>query len=111
MGGGMDLMSLLRSVSLYPIPRETVAGCAARHGLNLEAPLADPFEDRAFLLTLADVYRWLAGAPNVSQGGQSFGFTEWERRGLAAEAAWIYRKLGEPSGAESGPYGYKGAQL
>lgn len=104
-------MSLLRSVSLYPIPRETVEGFAARRRLDLETPLADPFADRAFMLTLADVYRWLAGAPNVAQGGQSFGFTEWERLVMLSDARSIYRRLGESDLAEGSQYGYKGEGL
>lgn len=107
----MDPETALRSVSMYPIPSETLAGLAARRGLDLRRGMEGLFEDRAFLLTLADVYRWLAAAPAVSQGGQSFSFTEWERRGLAAEARRIYREQGVDAGAAGSPYGYKGEML
>lgn len=117
MGGGFgtrgSAAALLRSVSVYPIPQEALEGLAARRGLDLARAVADPRGDRAFRLTLADLYVWLSRAPDVSQGGQHFSFGEETRRGLRAAARRIYAALGEaPADADGGAaYGYRGDRL
>lgn len=108
MGGEVDLMGALRGESLYPIPRETVEAFAARRGLDVAAGAA-ALGGRAYRLVRADVLGWLSRAPSVSQGGQTYGFSEWERRALAARAARLYREAGEAAGGPA--YGYRGESL
>ena len=109
MGGELDLMGALRGESLYPIPRETVEAFAARRGLDVARGGAAALGGRAYRLVRADVLGWLSRAPAVSQGGQTYGFSEWERRALAARAARLYREAGEAAGGPA--YGYRGEWL
>ena len=89
-------MGALRGESLYPIPRETVEAFAARRGLDVAGGAAA-------------LGGRLSRAPAGSQGGQTYGFSEWERRALAAKAARLYREAGEAAGGPA--YGYRGESL
>ena len=50
---------------------------------------------------------------NVSQGGQSYSFTDEQRKALRNQASALYRDLGENdgTGAAKATYGYKGTNL
>lgn len=107
----MQPRALLQSVSTYPLPRETLDSLAAARGLPLDDDLMHPYDDPRFMRTLADVYRWLACAPAVAQGGQSFSFTDEDKRGLRAEAQRIYARFGGAPAGGASPYGYRGESL
>lgn len=66
----------------------------------------------AYNLALADVLMWLSLAPDVTQGGQSYSFTDEQRQQLRNRANALYGEFGSATGAASGTvYGYKGSRL
>lgn len=99
----------LKSVSAYPIPRRTLEDIAGERGLSVADEVTPEIrEAREFRLAKADLMRWLATAPNVSQGGISYTFTDSDRVGFRKRASAIYQEYGEK---QQTIYGYKGDRL
>lgn len=104
----MTIQQSLKSINAYPVPLHTIQDIADARGLNMEA-VAD-IETRkkdAFRLAKADVLKWLSQAPNVSQSGVSYSFTESERKSLRRQADDIYQDCGEVDSSLTS-FGYKG---
>ena len=55
--------------------------------------------------------RGVAKSPNVSQGGQNYMFSEFERKVLRASASALYDQVGEDAKSGAVVYGYKGSRL
>lgn len=101
----MNILTSLTSISNYPISADYVNVLAAKHGLSVE----DEFDAGAansdeYKMCSADVYDFLAVAPNVSQGGISFSFSESERSMFRKKAAEL---RAEAKGGAS-VYGWQG---
>ena len=106
----MLICDYLRAVSAYPIPMRTIEAKALKRGLDLEGD-AEVGGD-ALRLAVADLYVWLYFAPNVSQGGQSYSFTDAQREWWRKQALAIYDELGdEEAAALHSQYGYMGRRL
>lgn len=103
----------LRSLSAYPVPERALVEAATRRGLDLEAEAtATILTSASYRLAVADIYLWLSMAPNISQGGQSFSFTEEQRTDFRRRAMSIYGELEPSETASAGVvYGYKGNRL
>ena len=109
----LSVFEALIGVTGYPIPYRTVKTIALRRGLDMTAePTETLVTSREFRLCEADLLMWLFRAPNVSQGGQSYNFTDEQRRDFRNRAKSIYGDLGETADAASGvQYGYKGDRV
>ena len=94
----MNVLQSLKSLSAYPIPSVTVTEMSTEIRNSVEYKRA-----------CAKVYMFLADAPNVSQGGQSYSFSEDERRRFASRANGILEDIGDIS--ESVECGYIGEDL
>lgn len=106
---------LLRSVTNFPIPSNTIEALALKRGLDISAT-ADMgmVTSRAYLLTEADIYRWLYLVANMSQGGQSYNFTSEDKERFKSEANKAYKLFGEDDKVlkeTTTIYGYKGSRL
>lgn len=104
----------LIGVTGYPIPRRSVEAVALRRGLELDpAPTTEIMVSREFRLCEADLLMWLFRAPNVAQGGQSYNFTDEQRKDFRNRARKIYDDLGDAGDAAGASiqYGYKGDRL
>ena len=103
----------LLGVTGYPVPQRTVEAVALRRGLDLcDGATTESMKSRSFRLCEADMLMWLFRAPNVSQGGQSYNFTDEQRKDFRRRAGVIYDELGEDDGGASGiKYGYRGTRL
>ena len=110
----MTIRESLLSVSAYPIPIRTVEAIALKWAIDLNDE-ADSFivSSSPYRMAQADLYVWLYGAPNVSQGGQSYSFTSDQRELWKKKAAKIYEELGMEDELSSlkGKYGYMGSRL
>lgn len=106
---------VLKGLTQYPLPSETLKSVAARRGYNLsDEATKEDITSREFLLAEADLYAWLSIAPNVSQGGQSYSFTAEQQTLFKKRADSIYKALGEKDIfiTDNKPnYGYKGSKL
>ena len=106
---------LLKSVTNFPISANTIEALALKRGLDLNATADEGvIKSRAYLLTEADIYRWLYLVANMSQGGQSYNFTAEDKERFRIEANKTYRLFGEDDMVlkeTTTKYGYKGSRL
>lgn len=103
----------LKGVSAYPVPLRTLWETAEKRGLDLDGEATeDVLKSKPYNLAKADIFLWLSFAPDISQGGQSFSFTDEQRTRLRAQAKALYSEF-EPDGGASqkSVYGYKGSRL
>lgn len=105
------LLSTLQAINAYPIPQSSIETAAATRELDLNAEATPAtLTSSQYQLTKADLLMWLAAAPNVSQGGQSYTFDNEQRIRFRNEALSIYREQGDTAGTMTN-YGYKGNRL
>lgn len=103
----------LLAVSAYPIPARVIKATALKRAVDLEGAADDVINTNSYRLALADLYVWLYFAPNVSQGGQSYTFTEEQRRWWRRKAMDIYEELEDEDAlsALKTQYGYMGTKM
>ncbi len=95
-------------MSSYPIPASTIENIIDEAGLDAEADITK--EIRAsdeFKRAKALAYAFLAEAPNVTQGGISYAFSEDERSRFQKKSSNLLAELGEDEGSDI-PCGYIG---
>lgn len=103
----------LKGLNAYPIPRRTLVDMAEKRGLNLDTEAtADVLKSKEYNLAKADLLLWLSFAPDISQGGQNYSFTDEQRTQFRSHAKAIYKDFGDDIGSANKPiYGYKGSRL
>ena len=111
--GMAKVIETLKGVNAYPVPLRTLVETAEKRGLDLDGEAkAEVLKSKAYNLVKADLFMWLSFAPNISQGGQSFSFTDEQRTRLRNQAKALYAEFEPDGGAEQKPiYGYKGSWL
>lgn len=92
----MTINESLFTLSTYPINPLTIANIVEGLGLdgNESATLAVR-NTSAYKRAQAKVYLFLADAPNVTEAGASYSFTEEQRKAFRVKAGDILGKLGE----------------
>lgn len=102
----------LKGVNAYPVPLRTLVEVAEARGLSLTAEATkEVLDSEAYNLAVADLLLWLSLAPNISQGGQSYSFSEEQRTQLRNRANALFAKYGDDGAASKPIYGYKGSRL
>lgn len=98
----MKVSEALRAISNYPIPSTVILNIMEGEGMDYGGDEADlgTRQGAAFKRCTAAVYLFLSKAPNVTQGGISYTFTENERKRFAQIASSIKNELGEQNEAE-----------
>jgi len=105
------ILEALKGINSYPVPLRTFTEIAERRGVTLTtATTMEILKSREFNLCRADVLLWLSYAPDITQGGQSYSFTDEQRTDLRNLAQQIYEEL-EEENAPKTIYGYKGKRL
>lgn len=106
------ILESLKGVNAYPVPLRTLVEIADRRGLSLtsEATQAD-LRGKDYKLATADLLLWLSLAPNISQGGQSYSFTDEQRQQFRNRANALFDEFGEETSSVQPTYGYKGSRL
>jgi len=108
----MNVLQSLRSLSSYPIPTATIEDVAEGVGLAIDTELTQELrKDKRFKRAQARVYIFLSEAPNVSQGGISYSFSEEERRRFRLRAESLLEQIGDATSETGVEYGYKGEDL
>ena len=108
----MNVLQSLRSLSSYPIPTATVEDVAEGVGLAIDTELTQELrKDKRLKRAQARVYMFLSEAPNVSQGGISYSFSEEERRRFRLRAENLLEQIGDATSEAGVEYGYKGEDL
>jgi hypothetical protein len=104
------ILEALRGINSYPIPLRTLQEVAERRGIDLSAAAtAEVLRGVAFGLAKADLLLWLSMAPNITQGGQSYSFTDEQRTDMRNLAQQLMDELEEEP--PKTVYGYKGKRL
>ena len=106
----MTLSDFLRGLTSYPVSEEALQSILSKRG----ATDRTQYDGKAqSLLAMADLYRWLSTAPDLSQGGQSYSLTDFAREYYRRRANELYRAGDEPESVleEHPRYGYKGDRL
>lgn len=107
----MTIQQSLKALNGYPVPVLTIQDIAESRGLNIndEASM-EARSQTGYRLAKADVLWWLSKAPNVSQSGVSYAFTDKDRLNMRRQASAIYKDCGEEL-PEGSTFGYKGEYL
>lgn len=106
------VLEALKSASAYPIPLRTLIETAERRGVALtDEATQEVLVGKDYRLALADLLLWLYLAPDIAQGGQSYSFTDEQRKQFRNQANAIYDELGEKTASAQPTFGYKGSRL
>ena len=106
------VLEALRGVNAYPVPIRTLEEIAMARGLSLALEATqEVLLGKAYKLAKADLLLWLSYAPNISQGGQSYSFSDEQRTQFRDFAYATYSEYGEDTAAIRPTYGYKGSRL
>lgn len=98
------VIEALKGLNSYPIPLRTLVETAEKRGLNLDTETtAEILKGKAYNLAAADIFLWLSFAPDVSQGGQSYSFTDEQRTQLRNHAKALYKDFDDDSGSANKP--------
>lgn len=103
------IVESLRALTAYPIPMPTLVSIVEGRGLSPYDTTDNTLPN--YRKAEADVYMWLSNAPDVSQGGQSYSFTDEQRKHFRQQAKAIYEATGEATASKTTIYGYKGTRL
>ena len=107
----MKVVESLQGINAYPVPEQALLTITAKRGLDPQAEATQAvLTGSAFNLARADVLFWLSMAPDISQGGQSYSFTDQQRDDMRNEAMQLYGEF-EDEEAPRTIYGYKGSEL
>lgn len=97
----MTIFDTLRALSLYPINPLTVQNIAEECGLSADDDAsAEVRASDAYKKAQAHVYMYLAEAPNVTEAGASYSFTDAERDAFRRKAATLLDAIGETLGGD-----------
>lgn len=110
----ITVLDALRGVNAYPIPLSEFIREAERWGLALDGEATqEVLRGKAFNLALAALLLWLSFAPDITQGGQSYSFTDEQRLQLRNRARALQDQfMDEEEAQQNKPvYGYKGSRL
>lgn len=106
------ILESLKGISPYPIPLRTLASVSDRRGLALTDEVTQQLmQGKAYNLALADLLLWLSVAPNITQGGQSYSFTDEQRTQFRNRANALQDEYGDAAENRKPVYGYKGSRL
>lgn len=106
------VLEALKGINAYPIPMRTIIEIGEARGLSLnDMATRETLKGKQFKLAKADVLMWLSIAPNISQGGQSYSFSEDQRKFLRSQANALYAECDEDTKAILPTFGYKGTRL
>lgn len=108
----MNVLQSLKSLSSYPIPAATIENVAEGVGLTVtEDATQEVRNGKAFKRAQAQVYLFLSEAPNVSQGGISYSFSDEDRKRFRSRAQNILNEIGEGESSSGVDFGYMGEDL
>lgn len=108
----MTVEKSLKSLSAYPLSSAVIENIAEEAGLALGTEATQETRSgRCYKLAMARVYIFLAEAPNVTQGGIQYYFSDEERDRLMQKGKAILDTLGEGDSESLPTFGYQGENL
>lgn len=108
----MTILESLKSLSGYPISRLSLVNIAEEVGLTADGEATEGERKSApFKRAKARVYLLLAEAPDVSQGGISYSFSDEDKKHFRMQAQALLDEVGDDTSAISDEYGWMGENL
>lgn len=105
----MTVSESLKSINNYPIPPYVLTKSAIKNGMSLEEEVtSEILISREYRLMEADVYAFLSGAPDVTQNGITFSFSQEQRDWFLSMSNSIKEELGVSDASSGQGYGYMG---
>lgn len=105
------ILDTLKGINAYPVPIRTILEIAGKRQVDVNEELnTEVLASRGYNLCRADLLIWLSYAPNVTQGGQSYSFTDEQRLHMRRMAQQLYDEFEEEAIPKT-IYGYKGKRL
>lgn len=105
----MNVSESLKAINSYPIPAYVLTKSAIRNGISLEEEVtSEILASREYRLMEADVYAFLAGAPDITQNGVNFSFSQEQRDWFLSMSNSIKEDFGVSDASSGQGYGYMG---
>lgn len=107
----MTVLDSLRAINGYPLSLLSLELAARGRNLDPGAEVTkEVLGSKGYRLAKADVLMMLADAPDVTQEGITYSFTDEQRGSFRKSASVIYNENGERERGAA-VYGYKGDRL
>lgn len=103
----MTIFDSLKALSGYPIPYELIQDAMEELELVNQECTSEIRKSKEYKAAKAKIFRFLEVAPNVSQGGISYSFTDESRQRYRRMADKLEAEIGEEGGGGV-EYGYQG---
>ena len=104
----MKASNAIKALSSYPIPSMTIDNIIEEAGLDADVDITKEIRaSNEFKKAKALTYAFLADAPNITQGGISYSFSQDERSRFEKKSNSLLAELEEDGGSEV-PCGYIG---
>jgi hypothetical protein len=108
----MTVLESLKSISGYPLSRLSLVNITEEVGLAWDAYISDKIRSMpAYKRAKARVYLMLSEAPNVSQGGITYSFSDEDRKRFRMLAQALLEEVGDDTSLMSDNYGWQGEDL
>lgn len=108
----MTISELLRSINTYPIPASIILEAGIKYNLDVDSEATkEVIESKDYKLAKADIYAYLAGAPNVTENEISFSFSEDQRNYFLSLSNSIKSELGVEDETTGQGFGWMGEDL
>lgn len=108
----MTILQSLKSLSGYPIPNDSLMNVIIEAGLSADGEITqETCRDANYKRAKAKVYLLLANAPDVSQGGISYSFSDEDKKHFRMQAQALLDEVGDDTSAIGDDYGWMGEDL
>ena len=108
----MTILESLKSLSGYPLSRLSLTDIAEEQGLGVDAEDTNEVRTgKAYKRAKARVYMMLAQAPDVSQGGITYSFSDEDKKLFRTQAIALLDEVGDGSSLLGDNYGWMGEDL
>lgn len=105
----MKIRNAIKAINGYPIPPGTIENIADEAGLKADDDITKEVRaSNEWKKARALTYAFLAEAPNITQGGISYTFSEDERSRFATKSNRLLAEFGEEETTSDIPCGYIG---
>ena len=108
----MTILQSLKSLSGYPLPMPSLINVVTEAGLAGDAEItSETYKSAEYKRAKAKVYLLLAEAPDVSQGGISYSFSDEDKKYFRMQAQALLDEVGDDISAVTDEYGWMGEDL
>lgn len=108
----MTILESLKSLNGYPLSQLSLVNIAEEQGLSADGSATpDVRKSAQFKRAKAKVYLLLAEAPDVSQGGITYSFSDEDKKQFRIQAQALLEEVGDDTSAVGDNYGWMGEDL